>query len=111
MARIGLDVQTQSVGIGIWESPTVVVSGVPANAEVGEMIQPAVNVKRADGTTPVVGAKVNFFVSDSHGVFALGVGQDTDASGDASAPDNYYVSPEEQDTTIDIIIVVWPKSV
>lgn len=111
MARIGIDITTENTSIGVWESPTVTVTGIPANAEVGETITPAVNVKRADGTTPVVGAKVNTFVSDSHGTFALGIGQDTDANGDITAPVDYHVSPEDQDSTVSFHIVVWPKSI
>ena len=86
-------------------------SEVPDSLNIGDEVTPKVNVKRADGTTPIEGAKVNFFVKDSHGTVILGPVQTTDSNGDATAGESYYVADTEGGTDIDFIIIVWPKAI
>jgi len=108
---LNLSIQTQAAAVGLVETPVVTISDVPASINVGDKITPKVNVKRADGTTPVAGAKVTFFVEDSHGTIILGTTQTTDASGNATASESYFVADTEASTSISFSVVVWPKAV
>jgi len=95
----------QSRGIGSVETPVVTVSDVPTTVEVGDRVKPKANVKRADGTTPIVGCPVDFFVKDSLGTMTLGNRVNTDSAGDAIATEYYYVGIPEAGLTVDFIIV------
>lgn len=101
---------SQSIIEGI-EQPTVVVSGIPANSNVGDIITPAVNVTRSDGITPIENIAVDFFVNDVLGVYPLGDRQLTDVNGDASSNDGYYVASADMASDVDFIIVVRPKRI
>lgn len=111
MAIVSGGVSTQVLAIGLLETPVTTISGVPANAEVGDAITPAINVLREDGITPVDGMKIDFLVSDAYGTYTLGARQDTDASGDATSPSTYYVGEPDAGGNITYIFVLRPKIV
>jgi len=91
-------------GAGKFEEP-VVTPTLPITAEVGDKIIPQVNVKREDGTTPIEGATVHFFVEDSLSLVSLG-SSDTNVDGDASAPNPYMVSEEQSEQDVTFIFFI-----
>lgn len=96
---------TTTTPVAAIELPVVKVSGIPAELNVGDRVKPSVTVMRADGTTPVEGCPVDFFVVDSLGAMALGARVKTDASGVAEATEYYYVGAPEAGSKIDFIVV------
>ena len=99
-------ISINSALIGGIETPIVTVEDIPSNIEVGSKVKPKVTVLRADGVTPITGAKVDFFVIDSDGISPIGVQQLTDVSGVTYSSEDYYVSTAEAGTTIEFIIVI-----
>lgn len=97
--------------VGLGETPIIAVDGIAADIEVGMEIIPTVNVMRSDGITPIADVKVDFFVSDTDGVSAIGNRQLTDVNGDATAAVGYYVSSAEENQTVGFIIVTRRKFV
>jgi len=101
-------VTVESRPIGPIETPVVKVSDIPATVSVGDRVRPKASVFRADGTTPVVGCPVDFFVKDTLGTMVLGDRVKTDSAGDATATEYYYVGRPEAGATVDFIIVTRP---
>jgi len=87
------------------ETPVVKVSDIPGTVNVGDRVRPRATVYRSDGTTPIVGCPVDFFVTDTLGTMALGDRVKTDVAGEATATEYYYVGRPEGGTTVDFIIV------
>lgn len=90
------------------ETPVVKISDVPAEVSPGDRVKPTATVFRADGTTPIEGCPVDFFVRDALGVMVLGDRVKTDASGVATATEFYYVGKPDAGLTIDFIVVTRP---
>jgi hypothetical protein len=104
-------VATKKPSVGIVESPVVTISDVPDTLNVGDRVKPKATVMRAEGTTPIPGVAVDFFVVDSLGVSALGDRVLTDTNGVAQATEYYYVGKPDAGTAIEFIIVTRPKVV
>jgi len=102
-------VSTETKTIGFIETPVVTLTIDPVEPKVGDKVSVSVNVKRADGTTPIEGIKVDFFVIDSLGASVLGDRQETDANGDATASQDYWVGKPEAGQEIKFIAVTRPK--
>jgi len=94
-------------GTGKFEEP-VITPTLPTSIEVGDKIIPQVNVKRDDGTTPIEGLTVHFFVEDILSFISLG-SNDTNVDGDASAPKPYMVSEEQSEEDITFIFFIRGK--
>jgi hypothetical protein len=104
-------VTTKTPPVGAVESPIVTISDIPDALNVGDRVKPKVTVLRADGTTPIPGVAVDFFVVDSLGVSVLGDRVLTDSNGVAQATEYYYVGKPDAGATIEFIIVTRPKVV
>jgi hypothetical protein len=104
-------VTEETKAVGLVEIPVVVVTVDPATPNVGDEVTVSANVKRADGTTPIQGVKVDFFVTDSLGTSSLGDRQDTDASGNATAAMAYYVGMPEAGKDLKFVAVTRAKIV
>jgi len=90
------------------ESPVVTISDVPDELSVGERVKPKATVLRADGTTPISGCPVDFFIVDALGVSVLGDRVKTNASGIAIATEYYYVGKPDAGLDIEFIVVTRP---
>ena len=104
-------VTTKKPPVGAVESPIVTISDIPDALNVGDRVKPKVTVMRADGTTPIPGVAVDFFVVDSLGVSVLGDRVLTDSNGVAQATEYYYVGKSDAGATIEFIIVTRQKVV
>lgn len=96
---------------GAIETPVVTLTTNPADLKVGDKVAVSVNVKRADGTTPIAGIKVDFFVTDTEGTSILGDRVETDSNGNATASDYYYVGKPEAGLDITFVAVTRAKMV
>jgi len=94
-------------GAGKFEDP-VITPTLPTSIEVGDKVTPQINVKRDDGTTPIEGLTVHFFVEDSLSFVSLG-SNNTNVDGDASAPNPYMVSEEQSEEDITFIFFIRGK--
>jgi len=101
-------VTTKKPPVGPIESPKVTISDVPDELSVGARVMPKATVMRADGTTPIPGCPVDFFVVDALGVSVLGDRVKTDADGLAIAAEYYYVGKPDAGAQIEFIIVTRP---
>jgi hypothetical protein len=90
------------------ESPVVTIGDIPDEVSVGDKILPKATVLRADGTTPIVGCPVDFFVKDSLGVSVLGDRVKTDSAGVATATEAYYVGKPDAGTEIEFTVITRP---
>jgi hypothetical protein len=104
-------VKEETKTVGLVEIPVVAVTIDPAAPNVGDKITVSVNVKRADGITPIEGMKVDFFVEDSEGWIILGDRMTTDASGNATASLGYYVGMPEAGKDLNFVAVTRAKVV
>jgi hypothetical protein len=104
-------VKEEIKAVGPVEIPVVTVTIDPTEPNVGDKITVSVNVKRADGITPIEGMKVDFFVEDSEGWQILGDRMTTDAGGNATASWDYYVGMPEAGKDLKFVVVTRAKIV
>ena len=102
-------VSIETKALGFIETPVVTVTIDPVAPNVGDNVSVRANVKRADDITAIEGIKVDFFAIDSLGPSILGDRQETDASGDAIAPQDYWVGKPEAGQDIKFVVVTRPK--
>lgn len=106
-----LGAQSKVVAAGLLETPNITMNSIPDTMNPGDKITPGVTVKRADGVTAIPGMEVTFFAEDSHGTLILGTTQTTDASGNATADESYFVADTEAGNNVTFDVVTWPKVV
>jgi len=104
-------IEEEAKHIGKVEVPVVTVSDIPADISVGDKIKPKITVKRADGTTPIEGVSIDYFVNDILGLFPLGTRVLTNADGEASASEFYYVGRPDANQTVTFLVIVRPKRI
>jgi len=106
MVRIQPTITVENPEVAAYPAPTIDVSGIPATVDVGDTINPQVNVKYLGSN--VQGVVVDFFAQDSLGIESLGR-DTTDLDGNASAIRIYYVSEAEESNILNFIIVTRSK--
>jgi hypothetical protein len=101
--------KSKAVPVSLLETANITLEDIPDTSNPGDEITPKVTVKRQDGTTPIPGAKVTFFIKDSQGSSLLGTTGVTDSNGQAVADQSYFVPDTEEGKNLVFTVVIWPK--